>query len=122
MKPYIATLLNAFVLILGGLWGYMALSGNGGEVSMTAFIPIIAGGVLLLFVPGMRKENKVIAHIVVLLTFLLIPGFIKPLTGAIDRGDNMGILRVVLYMVFCVIAMVSYIKSFIDARKARESA
>lgn len=122
MKPFIANLLTAVVLIGIGLWGYLENRATEGDaVSPTALIPVVGGAIFLLLTPGMKKENKVVAHIVVLLTLLLAIGFIKPLSSAIIDGDSMGMLRVGLMLVTCVVAMVIYIKSFIDARKAREA-
>ena len=68
---------------------------------------------------GIKKENKVIAHIAVLLTLLIIVGLLKPLTGAMGRGDNAAVARVATMLVLGVVAMVAFVRSFIAARKAR---
>ena len=74
MKTYQANLLNSIVLIVLGLWGYFEV------VSPTALIPVFFGIVLLLCNVGVKKENKVIAHIVVLLTLLLLMVVLMSLT------------------------------------------
>ena len=112
MKPYLANLINAIVLILLGLWGYF-----GSETpSLTALIPVVTGGILLIFTPSFRKGNRIIAHIAVVLTLAIFIALIKPLSGAIERLDNAAITRVVVMMISSFFAMTLFIKSFIDAR------
>lgn len=112
MKPYMANLINSIVLILLGLWSYF-----GSETpSMTALIPTFVGVVLLVMVKPMQKGNRVVAHIVVVLTLILLVALIKPLTGALNRESQIGIIRVVVMMATSLIAMIVFIKSFVDAR------
>ena len=73
-------------------------------------------GVTFLF-SGSKKENKVIAHIAVLATLICLLGLFMPLNGAIGRGDNLGVLRVVAMITSGIIAMVFFVKSFIANRK-----
>ena len=113
MKPFIANLIYAILLIAISLWGYFTSD----NPSFTAFIPTIAGAVLLALTPSMKKENKTIAHIVVVLTLLLIVALVKPLTAAFGRSDSMAITRILIMMGWGVVAMIVYIKSFITARK-----
>lgn len=115
MKPYLANLINSIVLIALGLWSYFGSD----TASFTALIPVFAGVILLALVKPMKSGNTVVAHIVVTLTFLLLLAFIKPLTGAIDRESQIGILRVVVMMLSSLFAMIIFIKSFIDARRKK---
>ena len=115
MKAHIVSLIHAVALI--GLGGYGYLSSD--TPSVTALIPVVFGVLLLAMNNGVKKENKVIAHIVVLLTLLIIIGLIKPLTGAMGRGDSAAVARVATMLVRGVLAMVSFVRSFIAARKAR---
>jgi len=115
MKPYLANFIYGFLLIVLSLWGYMASE----SPSPTAFIPTAFGVILLALTPGIKKENKVIAHIVVILTVLVLGGLVKPLIGALDRTDNLAIARVVVMMVWGVVALAVYIKSFVDARRKK---
>ncbi len=117
MKPFQANLVNAAVLILLGLWGYL-----GSETpSPTALIPVGFGVIFALATPPFKKENKVVAHIIVLLTLLIIIALFMPLRGALGRGDTVAAVRVGIMIATSVVAMVIYIKSFIDARKARKA-
>ena len=90
MKAHVISLVHAVALI--GLGGYGYLSSD--TPSVTALIPVVFGVLLLAMNNGIKKENKVIAHIAVLLTLLIIVGLVKPLTGAMGRGDNAAVARV----------------------------
>ena len=117
MRPNIISLINAALLIGLGSWGYID---SGGE-AFTALIPVFVGIILVVFNPGVKKENKIAAHIAVLITFLILIGLIKPFIASLGREDLMATLRVGLMMASTVWAMVSFIRSFRAARKARNS-
>ncbi len=110
-----ASLINAVLLVTLPLWGYFSSE----TPSITALIPTFIGILLIALNNGVKKENKVIAHIAVLLTLVVLIGLIKPLLGAINRADNLAIIRVVIMIISTIIAMVYFIKSFIQARKNR---
>ena len=116
MKAHTASLINAVLLIVLPLWGYLSSE----TPSKTALIPAGIGIILLAMNPGVKKENKVIAHIAVLLTLLILIALITPLMGAVGRGDGLAILRLAAMIVSTALAMVFFVKSFIDARKRRE--
>ena len=118
MKAHTASLINALILIGFGLWAYL-----GSETpSKTALIPVVFGVILLSLYRGVKKENKIVAHIAVLLTLLILGGLVKPLTASIGRSDGLAIARVAVMMVSTIVAVVFYIKSFIDVRRARKAA
>jgi len=116
MKPYFINFLNALVLVLLGSWAYSSSE----TPSVTALIPVITGIILLAITPGFKKGNRVLAHVAVVLTFLILIGLIKPLTGAIGRADGTGIARVIIMIITSLAAMIIFIKSFIDARSSDE--
>ena len=117
MKPSLASLLNGLILVSLGLWGYF-----GSETHpITALIPVLIGMVLLFLNKGVRNENKVIAHIAVVLTFLILIGLIMPFLGAFSRSNNAAIIRVGIMLFSTIVAMFFFIKSFIKARKNREN-
>ncbi len=115
MKPYLSSLINAIVLVGFGLWAYLTSD----NPSVTALIPVFIGVVLLALNPWVKKEAKIPAHIAVVLTLLVFLGLIKPLMGAIDRASSIGILRVSLMLLTTAIALISFIRSFIEVRKQR---
>ena len=113
MKASTASLLNAIILISMGAWGYFESESK----AITALIPVIIGIILLLVNKGVKNENKALAHVAVLLTFLILLGLIKPLMGAFERENAYAIIRVLLMIISSLWAMISFIKSFISARK-----
>ncbi len=115
MNAFTANILNGIVLVGMGLWGYLSSE----TPSPTALIPVAFGVALLAMSQGVKKQNKIVAHIAVVLTLLILLSLVMPLKGAIGRGDNTAALRVGIMMLTSLIAMIFFVKSFIDARKAR---
>lgn len=115
MKAHIASLINAILLITLSLWGYLSSA----TPSLTALIPTFVGVILLILNKGLKNENKAIAHIAVLLTLLILVGLIKPLMGSFNRADSGAVIRITIMILSTVLAMVFFVKSFIDARKNR---
>ena len=116
MKPYIASFFNAVILITLGLWAYFTSE----NPSMTALIPVFIGGILLVMVPGVKKEAKIPAHVAVLLTLVVLIGLIPPLMGVIKRESTIGIARVSVMIFSTALALITFIRSFIEVRKRRE--
>ena len=120
MKTYQANLINGVVLISMSLWAYLSFEGTieKPQQSITALIPLVLGVILILCNKGIKKENKVIAHIAVFVTLIAILGNVsKPLMSAVEEGRKMGIFRICLMILTSVFAMITFIKSFISARK-----
>ena len=115
MKANIVSLINSIVLISMGLWGYFESDSR----PITALIPVIAGVILLLINSGVKKENKIAAHVAVLLTLLIIIGLVRPFLGALNRGNIAGIIRVSVMILTSLWAMFTFVQSFISARKSR---
>ncbi len=111
-----ANLLNAIMLIAMSIWGYK----SGG--SPTALIPLGFGAILLYFTNSIRNHNKTIAHIAVVLTLIvLVMLAAMALPGTLRRGGGVGTYRVIAMITTSAIALIFFIKSFIDAKKAREN-
>ncbi|MEN1727538.1 MAG: hypothetical protein AAGJ52_03770 [Pseudomonadota bacterium] len=115
MKAHTASLINAIVLLIASAWAYFGSD----SPSFTALIPAAFALLLLACYSGVKKENKVIAHVAALLTLFILLALITPLRGAIGREDPMAIIRVGAMMASTVLAMVFFIKSFIDVRRRR---
>ncbi len=118
MKVYVVSMLNAFVLIIFGLLGFLGSR----TPSPSALIPVFAGIILLSLIRGLKAGNRVIAHVSVLLTFGLLIILIIPLAGSIGRADYGAIVRTMIMMISCAITMVYFIRSFISVRKSRRKA
>ena len=114
MKPHKISFVNAITLISFGLWGYIDV-----DYSPTALIPVIFGIIILILNPGLKRENKVVAHIVVLLTFLILGGLVKPLMSTLESGNTMGITRVSLMMLSTLMSLIVFVKSFIANRSKK---
>lgn len=118
MNAATASLINAATLIVIGLYAYFTAE----DPSLTALIPVVFGGLLLTMNGGVRRENKAIAHVAVILTLVILIALVMPLRGAIGRADTPAIIRVVIMMATTLMAMVFFVRSFIQARKNREQA
>ncbi len=112
MNVHKASLINGIILLIMGLWGYFESS------SPTAMIPTGIGIGILLCNKGIKNHNKIIAHIAVLLTLLSFAN-IMPLNSALNDDPLRlnAVLRVSAMLLTSTIAMIYFIKSFIDARK-----
>ena len=113
MKAHTVSLISSVLLIVMSGWGYFSSE----TPSLTALIPLFFGVVLLACYPGVKSENKIIAHVAVLLTLIVLIALFMPLKGAISRDDSMAIFRIVVMLAGTGLAMVGFVKSFIAARK-----
>ena len=121
MKTFTANLINSISLITLGLWGYFD------SQSPTALIPVFFGvvlflfGILMLYLSnkGLKKENKIIAHIVVFLTIIILVALAgMRLPKSLETG-GIGLYRVLIMVATSTIAMLSFIASFIQARSKK---
>ena len=111
MNAYKANLINSISLIVLGIWGYIEVS------SATALIPTAFGAVLLACSGGIKKQNKIIAHVAVLLTLLILLALLgMRLPKSLESG-GLGLFRVLAMCGTSLMAMIYFIKSFIAARK-----
>ena len=114
LAPKKALSLNAFVLIVIGLLSYVV-----NNFTPTALIPVIFGILLLILSFLYDKNNKLVAHIGVVLILLVFISLFKPLTSQIDKSDLFGIVRVFLMQLVSLFAIICFISSFIKARKEK---
>ena len=117
LNAHKASLINAISLILIGGFGYL----QSDTPSPTALIPVVVGALLIAMNKGVKDENKIIAHVAVLLTLIMLLGLAMPLMGSVKRGDTQGTIRVIVMIFTTIGALFYFVKSFIDARKSRES-
>ena len=103
-------LINSIALISMSAWGYVDTN------SFTALIPAFFGIILLILGTMLTNEKlvKLSAHLVVLFTLLILLALvIQVLPGVLERG-GIGLIRVILMISTSSIAMIIFIKSFID--------
>ena len=111
MNPYKANLLNSLSLIIIGFLGYFESS------SVTALIPVVFGFVLLACSKGVKNQNKIIAHVAVLFTLIILLALVgMRLPKSIGSG-GIGLVRVLVMISTSALAMIYFVKSFIEARK-----
>ena len=111
MNSHKANVINSLSLSLIGLWGYFEV------VSPTALIPVVFGVILLLCTNGLKRQDKLIAHIAVLLTLvILIALIVMTLPISLDSGV-IGLIRVVIMILTSRINPNYFVKSFITNRK-----
>ena len=104
-------LLNSLTLISMGLWGYLQTN------SITALIPVTFGFALLLCNNGIKKENKIIAHVAVFLTLIMLLALLgMRLPKSISSGGP-GLYRVLFMIITSTLSMIGFIRSFVMARK-----
>ena len=113
MKAHTMSLVSSLILIIMSGWGYLSSA----SPSPTALIPLFFGVALLLCYPGIKKENKIIAHVAVLLTWIVLVALFMPLKGAFGRDDSMAIIRISVMIIGSAMSMTAFIRSFIAARK-----
>jgi uncharacterized membrane protein (UPF0136 family) len=111
MNATTANLINSISLIIVGLWGYFEV------LSPTALIPVLIGVFLLACYNGVKNQNKIISHIAVTLTLLILIALAgMRLPKSIDKG-GMGLVRVIIMIMTSTLSMIFFIRSFIAARK-----
>lgn len=119
MKTYQANLLNAIMLIVMPIWAYLTFEGTveKPEQSITAFIPLFFGIILLVCNKGLKNENKVIAHLAVVITLIALIGLTMPFKAAIYESRILSMIRVGAMLLSGIFAMITFVKSFVKARQ-----
>ena len=112
-------LINALTLVIVGLWGFIDVNTPSLEtgISWTALIPVFFGAVFLLCQKGIKNDSKIIAHIAVVLTLLILIALVgKRLPISIENG-GIGLFRVAVMSLTSLLAFIIFIRSFIENRK-----
>lgn len=114
-KAAAANLFNAIILIAAGLYGYFGVAAADGTHSYTALIPTAFGLLLLAFQKGVASGNKLIAHIAVTLTLVLLIMCILRFVKVEDWNSKKYIFLICILS--NAIALTAFIGSFISARR-----
>ena len=114
IHPKKSTLLTTLVLILVGLMSYFIKS------SPTALIPVVFGVLMGICYKLYDKNNKLFAHIILVLMLVVFIALFMPLNKRIDAEDMNGILRVGIMQLSALYSMACFIVSFIKARKEQQ--
>lgn len=113
MAPQVASAIHAFTLLGVGITGYVITN------SQTALIPVVFAVVLLVCNNGIKYQHKIMSHLAVVLTLLVTIALLKPFSSAMADGDTWGMVRVGAMLITGIIAMVSFIRSFMANRKSK---
>jgi hypothetical protein len=111
-----ANMINALVLVVMGMWGVQT---TGLANSPTPLIPVVFGIILFLCTGFIRNHHKVVSHVAVVLTLLILVALSMPFYKAIGKGNTMGIIRMGAMMLTSFIALIYFIKSFKEARLSK---
>lgn len=118
-KLYRVNLIYSVLVIAAGIFGLLARYFEQGDWKFTALIPAIFGVVLLSMTGGMRKHNRIVAHLVVVLTLLL--AVMVTVMMSLNLGDGGGIDRkIAIFIVILaasIVALGYYVASFVAARR-----
>jgi hypothetical protein len=119
MKPAQANLLNAIVLIPAGIIAYFFIIPETGIKAPTALIPTAFGILFLVLHKGVASANKIIAHVVVVLSAMLLYVCAKKFFGEPDWTAKKYLF--LICTLSNVIALIAFIGSFIEARKNKNA-
>lgn len=70
-NPHITNLIYSIFLIGAGIAGFLLRYLEANDFQYTALIPAVFGLVLLSLTNGIKRQNKIISHIAVILTLIL---------------------------------------------------
>lgn len=118
MKAPQANLLNAFILIGAGLYGYFGFVTADGSHAITALIPAAFGVIFLAMHKGLVAQNKIIAHAIVLLTVLLLGVCVGRFFKIEDWGPKKYLFLACI--ISNIVALIAFVGSFVEARKNRQ--
>jgi hypothetical protein len=117
------------MLVALGVYGYLnATPGENGKVSPTALIPAFFGGVLMLcgLLAHGEKLRKHVMHFAAMVGVLGVLGGFMPLIRQMSKGVPLDLtapsaISGLGMSVLCAVFVALCVKSFIDARKARQA-
>lgn len=118
MTASAANLFNAIVLIAAGIIGYFMVPAAHGPQSPTALIPAIFGILFLVLHKGVASGNKIVSHIVVTLTIVLLVMCIMRFVKVNEWDAKKYIFLACILS--NAIATIAFIGSFITARRNRK--
>ena len=121
MKPLRAIIINAAVLILFGLWGYLHSPDN----RSVELVPIVFGLLFLAAAIPVRLENRIVEFMLRVLLSLLVVALILSLITAIEYANTGNVMRFSLMTLVTfytwVIYMLALRKRLIDRKKNRNN-
>tara|TARA_Y100001970_G_scaffold291445_1_gene428606 strand:+ start:1912 stop:2262 length:351 start_codon:yes stop_codon:yes gene_type:complete len=111
LNPKKAILLNSIVLIVIGSFAYYIKS------SPTALIPVFFGALIGVCYFTYDMNNKIVAHVCLVLMLLIVMSLFMPLKARIASSDSAGVMRIIAMQLVTLYSIICFIVSFINARK-----
>ena len=118
MKAATANLLNSIVLIIAGLYGYFLILTPEGTHAPTALIPAAFGLLFLILQKGVASANKIVSHLVVVLTLVLLIICAMRFFKIEEWGPKKYLFLACILS--NAVALIAFIGSFIEARKTEK--
>jgi protein-S-isoprenylcysteine O-methyltransferase Ste14 len=122
-KPHVVNNIYSIILIACALLGFGLRYLQVGDVQYTALTPAVIGLILLPMSKGIKNENKVIAHVAVVLVLVVMIMLGKMFISSLI-ADVIVWRKAVLFGIMTgssVWAMKQYVKGFIAKKKARNN-
>ncbi len=120
MPPHIVNICYSLLHIGLGLFGFLGRYMERGDFQYTALIPSALGLLLLSMTGGIKNDNKLIAHLIVVLT-LLWGGMITYVLFKNGLASNRVSIIFLTIALSSFVAMAIYVKGFIDKKKQKRA-
>ncbi len=120
-NPHIIAYINAIVLVIAGSYSFF----SNPERPLTALIGPIVGIIIASMAPAMKKGNRVIAHILVGITFIfaIMTGVMAFNSGKIDDAEKRE-RRIIVFTLMSVASFGAtgyYIARFVNIKKSQKA-
>ncbi|MFW5886816.1 MAG: hypothetical protein ACOCUL_03580 [Bacteroidota bacterium] len=110
-NAHLVNLFYSILLIILGIFGFLARFFEANDFQITALIPAFFGIILIFMTPAMKSNNRVISHVTVVLTFILgVFSLVKFLTGI---GDGLMIDRKTIIFLLVIISSFSALSLYV---------
>ncbi len=110
MEPHRYNTFNACVLLFVGGIGFYASHFN----IHTALMPIGSGLLLLALNRHLKKNHRAVFYLVAAMTAIVAIAYLWPLKRNLNQNDHMGIVRVCSIMLSCILALLVYVKYWME--------
>jgi hypothetical protein len=122
-KPHVVNNIYSLILITCAVLGFALRYFEVGDIQFTALIPAVFGLILLPMSKGIKNDNKVIAHVAVVLVLIVLIMIGKMFVSSLN-ADVIVWRKAVLFGVITfssIWAMKQYVAGFIAKKKAKNN-